>query len=126
MDAAVAGLIGAGIGAGTSLATVWIQAHFQAKREKAKTVLELAMRARSEELLEGLKLDRDYRPEPLAVHVTLQQRLLALVEKQRLTTKAVTELYDDCDKLSNAIENANANRPIRLVISKPPEDPKKS
>lgn len=48
MDAAVAGLIGVAIGALSSLGAVWIQAHYQTRRERAKAVLDFAIRHRSE------------------------------------------------------------------------------
>lgn len=111
LDAAVYGVLGAFVGAAGSIGAIWIQSHYQAKRERAKSIIEMAVKSRSEEMIEGLKKDPEYRPMPLAVHANLQQKLFKLIEDGDLSTSAVTKIYDQCAELSAAIANADLSRP---------------
>ena len=118
MDSAVAGLIGAAIGAGGSVVTVWIQAHYQAKRERAKAVLDFAIRHRSEAFEYADKIAGPVAVTPLAAHVHYQQGLLNLIETNSLTAESPEKLHLENDAISQSIQDAKQARVVKKVMDK--------
>ncbi|WP_063030645.1 hypothetical protein [Pseudomonas yamanorum] len=99
MDAAVAGLIGAGIGAASSVLTIWFQSYYLAKRERAKAVLDFSIRHRAEVVENADKISGPVTVLPLAVYVHFQQGMLDIVESGKVTTEALVRLRKDNDEL---------------------------
>ena len=117
MDAAIAGLFGAVVGASSSLVTVWIQAHYQAKRERAKAVLDFAIRHRSEAFEYADKIAGPVAVTPLAAHVHYQQGLLKLIETNTLTAEALEKLHSENDDISQSIQDAKQARVVAKVMA---------
>lgn len=91
MDAAIAGLVGGIIGACASLAGLWIQQHYQTKRDRVKTAVDLG--------LQEYQRDMDYAKAagsgmvaPLAGYVIFNSRLLDELAKGPITPETVAAL----------------------------------
>lgn len=115
MDAAVAGLIGVAIGALSSLGAVWIQAHYQTRRERAKAVLDFAIRHRSEAFEYADKIDGLRAIAPLAVHVHYQQGLLSLIEDSKITSESLEKLHSENDAVYKSIVESDQARAAARV-----------
>jgi len=118
MDAAVAGLIGVAIGSASSLITVWIQAHYQAKRERAKTVLDFAIRHRAEAFEYADKIAGPVAVTPLAAHVHYQQGLLDLIESNNVTAETLEKLHSQNDAVAQSIQDAKLARAVEKAMKK--------
>lgn len=92
MDAAVAGLIGAAIGSSTTLITVWIQAYYLAKRERAKFVMEFAAADRREHMQEAVRQEKRVALAPVSVFAKYHDRLMTLIEQGKLNEKELHKL----------------------------------
>lgn len=117
LDAAVAGLIGAGIGAASTLITVWIQAHFVEKRERAKTILDFAIRHRAEGLEHADKVVGPSTILPLAVHVHFQKELLLLVESNNVNPKSLAKLHAENDLVAQSIHDEKVSRVVKKAMA---------
>ena len=123
MDAAVAGLIGAGIGAASSVLTIWFQSHYSAKRERAKAVLDFSIRHRAEVVDNSEKIAGPVTVLPLAVYVHFQQGMLDMVESGKVTTEALIRLRKENDDLVeklSAMDNSKSPDSRRTYL--PVED----
>lgn len=78
VDAAVAGLVGAAIGPSTTLITVWIQAHYLAKRERAKFVMEFAAVDRRHQMQEAIRQGKRAAIAPLSAFAKYHDRLIKI------------------------------------------------
>lgn len=105
MDSGVAGLIGAGIGAASSVLTIFIQAHFAARRERAKTVVDFAIRHRAEILENSDRISGPVTVLPLAVYVHFQEGMLRLIERNKVTPAELLKLRIANDDLVKSLEN---------------------
>jgi hypothetical protein len=103
MDAAVAGLIGAGIGASSSLITVWIQARYQAKRERAKFVLEFAERDRYDSREQAIKRGSQGALPPVALYAHYHREMFELLENGKLNPSTMRQLTERNRKLWKAL-----------------------
>jgi len=99
LDAAVYGLVGAVIGSASSIATVWIQSKYQARRERAKAVLDFSIRHRAEVVENSDKLSGPVTVLPLAVYIHYQEGMLKLVESGNVTKEALVQLRKANDAL---------------------------
>ena len=123
MDAAVAGLIGAGIGAASSVLTIWFQSHYSAKRERAKAVLDFSIRHRAEVVDNSEKIAGPVTVLPLAVYVHFQQGMLDMVESGKVTTEALIRLRKENDDLVEKLSAmANSKSPDSRRTYLPVED----
>lgn len=99
LDAAVYGLVGAVIGSASSIATVWIQSKYQARRERAKAVLDFSIRHRAEVAENSDKISGPVTVLPLAVYIHYQEGMLKMVESGNVTKEALVELRKANDAL---------------------------
>ncbi|KMY04299.1 hypothetical protein V476_25540 [Pseudomonas syringae KCTC 12500] len=116
MDAAWGVVLGAAIGATSSFGAMWLQAHYQSKRERAKTILDLAIRHRSEAFQYADKITGPISVSPLAVHVHFQDQLLRLVEEGSLTPESLERLHVDNSLLEKVIRESKLKRVTEEVI----------
>ncbi|WP_032607941.1 hypothetical protein [Pseudomonas syringae] len=116
MDAAWGVILGAAIGATSSFGVMWLQAHYQSKRERAKTILDLAIRHRSEAFQYADKIPGPISVSPLAVHVHFQDRLLRLVEEDSLTAESLEKLHVENNRLEKVIRESKLKRVVEEVI----------
>lgn len=114
MDAAIAGLIGAAIGSASSLLTVWIQAHFVAKRERAKFVMEFAASDRREALDTAIRLGKGGGVAPVALYAHYHERLLELVESGKVTDAELKKLSQETDRIWKTMKEIDAGNSDRI------------
>ena len=105
--AALAGLVGALIGAAASIATIVIQARVQARRDRTKEALVLALEDWKAKL--ELAKDRGGLALPMAVYVHYHMKLLELAEKGDLTGESMKALSAEQSELIKAIKEAQAS-----------------
>ncbi|MGE8324555.1 hypothetical protein [Pseudomonas urmiensis] len=108
LDAGVAGLIGAGIGAASSVITIWIQSHYSAKRERAKAVLDFSIRHRAEVVENSEKIAGPVTVLPLAVYVHFQEGMLRMVESGKVTPEKLVALRKQNDDLVEQLSNMDS------------------
>ena len=103
MDAAIAGLVGAGIGLVGSLGAVWIQNHYLTKRERAKSVMEIAVRSREQEVnLAVARLRKPVVP-PLEVYVQHHQSIFDMLESGNVTAKSIEKIFTEKDRMTERL-----------------------
>jgi hypothetical protein len=101
----VAGLLGALIGAGASVAGIVVQARSQAKRDRIKEAIALALedwKMRFEVIKE-----RGGKALPLAVFIHYHTKLIEYAERGELTPDAIRTLSQEQDQLVAAITEIN-------------------
>lgn len=97
--ALVSGLVGALIGAASSVATIAIQSHYQGKRDLRRMAFDAAI-ADSQQALEAAKtLKREAEMAPLTAYVHFHVRYLELLEKGTLTAESLKALKEERDQL---------------------------
>ena len=101
----VSGLIGALIGAGTSIATVIVQAHFQNKRDRTKDAVGLALEDWKTRL--AIVTQKGGTGLPLAVFVQYHTKLMELAEQGQITPEAIRALNKEQEILIAAIHEMN-------------------
>jgi hypothetical protein len=101
----VSGLVGALIGAAASITGIWVQSRSQAKRDRTKEALALAL----EDWKMRLELikERGGRALPLVVFVQYHTRLIEFAEQGALTPEALRSLSEEQNELIDALEKIN-------------------
>ena len=94
MDAAIAGLIGGVVGAGASLLGLWLQQHYQTKRERFKVAADLGL-AEFLHDVESAKTAGGGLVAPLAGYVVVNSRLLDELAKGPITPYQIKLLSDE-------------------------------
>lgn len=103
MEAWAAGLLGALVGAASSFAGIWIQSHYQNRREVAKMVIDAASKDRAEQIELGIKLNKGGAVAPIALFVHYHAELFRLVGQGKLTKESLRRLYADNKEMSRLI-----------------------
>ena len=109
------GLAGALIGGVSAIAAIFIQAHYQNKRDRVRLCMEMA--------LEDFKLNREagmqhvgtFEERPLAVFFHYHIELLNLIEQNRLTPESHSALTEATEKWIAALKS---QKPIGVVVRK--------
>jgi len=101
----ISGLIGALIGAGTSIGTVIVQAHFHNKRERTKDAVGLALEDWKTRL--AIVTQKGGTGLPLAVFVQYHTKLMELAENGQITPEAIRALNKEQEILIAAIQDMN-------------------
>ena len=94
MDAAIAGLVGGVVGAGASLLGLWLQQHYQAKRERFKVAADLGL-AEFQRDMEFAKAAGGGLVAPLAGYVIFNSRLLDELAKGPITPETIKLLSEE-------------------------------
>ena len=92
MESLLIGLLGALIGAGASLATVWIQSNSQAKRDRMRLVIELALEDYKSRLDFGKSSGRPYALPSITLFLHYHLELAKLLEKGSVTSSDLQRL----------------------------------
>jgi len=105
------GLAGALIGAGASIATVTVQAHYQARRERMRVAVEAGIEDFKANL-EILKIGPDRRAElfPLSAFVYFHAEMVKALEAGSLTPETMREIYRGYDEVRKVIREATDER----------------
>ena len=103
----LAGFIGAIIGAGASITTILIQAHFQNKRDRMRLVSEVALEDFKLKREMGLKHTGEYEEWPLAVFLHYHAELMSLIEKNALTPESHEALTKKSQVFMDAIKRTS-------------------
>lgn len=93
MDAAIAGLIGAAIGAGVSLGGLWIQAHYTTKREKSKLIIDSAIAARGQDITLVTSRSSNKAVPPVAAYINHHQKISDLLANGELNSGKAIEIF---------------------------------
>ncbi len=97
--ALVSGLVGALIGAASSVATILIQSHYQSKRELRRMALDAAI-ADCEQCFEAAKtLKREAEVAPLTAFLHFHVRYMQLLDSGKLNAESLKALKDERDQL---------------------------
>ncbi|MEX5664636.1 hypothetical protein ABFV57_07170 [Pseudomonas neuropathica] len=94
MEAWVAGLLGTILGTVGSVAGIWIQNHFQSRRERVKMVMEFAVLDRKDQIDLAKSSGTPAGPiAPIALFAHYHGELFKLIESGKVTEKAMRNLY---------------------------------
>jgi len=93
MAAAIAGLIGAIVGAGASLLGLWLQQHYQTKRDRFRVAADLGL-AEYQRDMESAKVAGGL-VAPLAGYVIFNSRLLDELAKGSITPEQIKLLSEE-------------------------------
>lgn len=105
MDAAIAGFLGALIGAGASLVGLVIQQHYQTKRERLKIAADLGLSEYKHDL-ELAKSVGGRHISPISAYVIYHARLLEEMSKGCIKPETITALTNERDQILAAFPNA--------------------
>lgn len=115
MDPLLSALIGALIGAGASVITVWIQATSQAKRERIRLVTEIAM-ADYKHNIELARAAGKYGPIPPAtLYFHYHLELAKLMEQGTITPSGLEKLTKENQKIHQVIQKLHSERQANKV-----------
>ena len=101
----ITGLIGALIGAGTSIVTIWLQLKSQERRERVKLASELALEDVKQTLEIAKTLNKRSSIPPLSVYQHYHLQVLDALEKRALTKEKLQEIMKENKSVIEAIPN---------------------
>jgi hypothetical protein len=110
METLLAGLLGALIGAGASIATVWLQTNLQAKRERLKLASELAQADYNASLNLVKSSGRSFSMPPVSVYLHYHLALIALMERGNVKPADIEKLMAENREILSAIERFQKSR----------------
>jgi LPS O-antigen subunit length determinant protein (WzzB/FepE family) len=113
MEAWIAGLLGTLVGAAGSVAGIWIQNHFQARRERLKLILEFAVQDRNDQLEFAKAAGVSGPVAPVALFAHYHGELFKLIDSGKMTEKALRKLYDNNAEVWAVIRDIDAKRKAR-------------
>lgn len=105
MDTAIAGFLGALIGAGASLLGLVIQQHYQTKRERLKIAADLGLSEYKHDL-ELAKGAGGGHVAPVSTYVIYHARLLEEMSRGCIKPETITALTKERDQILAAFPNA--------------------
>lgn len=118
MDAVVAGLAGTFIGSVGSLAVVFIQNHYQARREQAKAVLEFATQSRAQDI--NLAVSRGIRSQipPISAYVHHHQAIFEMLESKDIGEETIAKVFAESKRIRDRLEKMNSTWAVDDAISR--------
>ena len=96
--------LGAVIGAAASVGAIWVQSHYQHKRERMRTSVDLAMYAHREEI-ERAKHQGGALVFPIAVHLYQQSEHVRILESRPLEARDLKRIRDETERLAEAVDD---------------------
>lgn len=108
MDAAVAGLLGALVGAAGSVGAIWVQSHFLAKRERAKAAMEFATQNRAQDIQLELANNGIPNVAPAAAYVHHHRVMLDLLEGKSLAPEKLEQAFARNVRFSDRLKDLNS------------------
>lgn len=109
MDSAIAGLLGGLVGALASFGGMWLQNHYQAKRERAKSVLEFATQNRQQDIHLAVSRGTRAKIPPAAAYVYLHTAILQLIESDEASAEKIQNLVEESKKTMKMLTYINAD-----------------
>lgn len=99
--ALISGLIGALVGGGFSVLTIYIQLKQDAKKERLRLASELSMKGYQSHV--DIATDRGGTVPPLAAYLIFNVELLDAIAKGRIDKEVLEKIYDSSEKMSALI-----------------------
>lgn len=118
MDAVVAGLAGTFIGSAGSLAVVWIQSHYQARRDQAKAVLEFSTQSRAQDI--NLAVSRGTRNQiaPISAYVHHHQAIFEMLKENDVGEERVAKVFSESRRIKMRLTDMDSRWAVDEAISK--------
>lgn len=110
MEAWAAGLIGALVGSASSFAGIWIQSHYQNRRELMKLVIDSAVKDRNDQIDLALKVGKGGSVAPIALFVHYHLGLHKLVSRKKLTATNLRKLHAENRSMSRLVRELDGQR----------------
>jgi hypothetical protein len=110
MEAWIAGLLGAAVGAAGSFAGIWMQSRYQHKREMAKMIMESAIKDRDHLLDLAMKAGRGGPLPPVVLFVHYHGELFKLMGKGKLNLKRLKKLHEENQQMWRLIREMEDKR----------------
>ncbi len=110
MESLLIGVLGALIGAGASIATIWIQTKAQTDRERIRLVTDLAVEDHQSAFEMGKASGRPFHMPPVALYLHYHTELVKLMESGSLTPENVKAAFLENNRLHDAIIDMNRER----------------
>jgi hypothetical protein len=107
MESLIIGVIGAFIGAGASILTIWIQTRSQANRDRMRLVMELALEDYKQTIELARATGRPFNAPPVTLYLHYHLELAKLMEKGSLNTVELEILTRENRDLHAAIKRFN-------------------
>lgn len=108
MDAAVAALLGAGIGAVTSIAGVWLQQWYQADRHLVAEAVKIGLAEFESDCAYAAKQKGVFLIPPPASYVAFNAQVLRAIASKSLTSEKLEGIRAERDALFNVKDDADA------------------
>jgi len=115
METWAAGLIGAVVGALSSIGGIWIQSRYQHRREMAKIIMESASKDRDGMVELALKQGKSVALQPVVLFVHYHSGLFKLIEKGKLNGDNLQKLHADNRKMATLIQLMDDQRRRELL-----------
>lgn len=106
VESLVAGLVGALIGAGASVITVWLQTRAQSNRERLRIVMELALEDYKISLEFARASGRRTMIPPVTLFLHYHLEFAKVMEKGEISTDDIKRIVSENQKFSETIKNA--------------------
>jgi len=98
------GLFGALIGGAASIGAVWIQSHYQTKRERLRLVMDVAVEDHKSSIELAKQSGRQFSAPPVTLYLHYHLELIKVLEKGALTPEDLREITSKNKELNKAIE----------------------
>lgn len=107
----ISGFVGALIGAFSSIATVYIQSKISDKRTRHQQIIDLAVRDHEFkcEVLKQKYAGKSLTLPPLVIFINYHQKLMKLLEKDKLTPENVEKIMEENRSLIKKISEISKN-----------------
>lgn len=109
MESLVAGLLGAIIGAGASIITVWLQTRAQMSRERLRLVMELALEDYKLNIEVARSSGKKVMIPPVTTFLHYHLELAKTMEKGMISTTDIERIVSENRKISQAIKGVQPN-----------------
>jgi hypothetical protein len=96
-------LLGAVVGAFSSIAAILVSAKFESKRAQARLAVEAAIQEYGQHLEIAKESGKGFWIPPLSLYVYYNSRVIDLLERGQLTAKALEELSEELEEMKQAI-----------------------
>ena len=110
MSSLFIGLLGAIIGAAASIGTVWIQSHYQSKRDRLRLVTELALEDYKTNIELAKLHGKRFSAPPVALYLHYHLELAKLLEKGSISSVELEVLMEENQSVLETIKKVQTER----------------
>jgi hypothetical protein len=100
-------LLGAVVGALSSIAAIVVSAKFEGKRAQARLAVEAAIQEYGEHVKIAGESGKPFWIPPLSLYIYYNPRVINLLERGQLTAEALVELSKELEEMKQAIPGRN-------------------